>query len=133
MRRIGLFMLVLLAATPACKGGASGSSAEREIRSALNVVAGAVDPAYDFAVDACLARQSLIADAAESKAVPSLEADRMLAVVRARCHKARATFDLIRRAHAEALALVEAGQITEAERRLDAIAEAWRSLKGGTE
>jgi hypothetical protein len=128
MRRIGLFMLVLLAATPACKGGASGSSAEREIRSALNVVAGAVDPAYDFAVDACLARQSLIA-----KAVPSLEADRMLAVVRARCHKARATFDLIRRAHAEALALVEAGQITEAERRLDAIAEAWRSLKGGTE
>lgn len=130
MRRTALFILTLLLLTPACKG--RGGS-EGEIRGSLNLVARTVDPAYDFAVDACLARQNLIVDAVEHKQIGTLEGDRQIAAVRVRCDRARATFDLIRRSHDEARRLIDDGQLEAAQRKLDEIIEAWRSLKGGTQ
>lgn len=128
MKQIALFLVVFMAATPGCR--AHTTSAETEVRSALNVLAGVVDPAYEFAVDACIARQSQIADAVEHKELSPFDGDAMIASVRQRCAKMRATFDLIRRSHTEAAALVEAGKVTEAQRQIDAALEAWRSLKG---
>ena len=126
MNRVVLFLLTFLLCMPGCRR----PSAEREVRTALDAVARAVDPAYAFAVDACLARQNLVAEAAESKEIPSLEADRQIASIRVKCDRTRNTFELIRRAHEEAAELIEAGKLQEAQARLDAIVEAWRSLRG---
>lgn len=129
MRRIVLFTLVLLASTPAC----AERHAAARIDSALDVVARAVDPAYEFAIDACVTRQTLVADAVEKKEISVPTGDAQIAEIRARCERVRQAFELIRRSHSEARTLLSEENITEAQRRLDAIAEAWRSLKGGTE
>lgn len=129
MTRILIFLATLIAATPAC----SHKQNVVRIEATLDAVARAVDPAYEFAVDSCIVRQTLVVQAVEAKEVTPLVADSQIATLRSRCARVRAAFEIIRRSHDEARRLIEEGKLDLAQKRLDAIAEAWRELKGGTE
>lgn len=105
---------------------------ETRVASALDALARVVDPAYGFAVDACVTKQTLIADATERKELTHADGTRQLSEVREKCRRARVLFDAIRRTHDEARDLVERGQIEAAEKKLAAIISMWADLREET-
>ncbi len=112
-------------------GCAAQQGREARLRGALDVMAQVVDPAYALAVDGCIARETLIVDAAERGDVRPLDADRMIGEVRVRCNRLRVSFDAIRHVHARAAELVEQGAIDEAQAQLDRIEQLWRDIQEG--
>lgn len=124
---------IVLAVAAVHWAGCSGAqgTADARVRSALDMVAVVVDPAYAFAVDGCAARQALVADAVEAGRTSPDEGLRELGPIRARCQATRRAFDAIRAGHAEAARLVEAGELARAEALLAEIRAEWTALKGG--
>lgn len=130
MRRACLLVLLLFASCWASCSPAQGTTDAR-VRSALDLLAVVVDPAYGFAVDACIARETLVAEAVEDGRTSPDAGLTELGAVRARCQATRRAFDAIRAGHERARALVEAGKVLEAEQALDEVRAEWRELQGG--
>jgi hypothetical protein len=108
-----------------CCSGAQ-QTADARVRSALDMLAVTVDPAYRMAMDACMVREQLIAEQAERETIPLLEAHKQLGLVRATCSRRRQVFELIREGHDEAAQLVEKGAVEDAEHALERVRTAWR-------
>lgn len=111
--------------------GCTAAQTDSGVRTALDALATVVEPAYAFAVDACVARQSLIAAAAERREITARQADEEMEPVRQKCQLMRRTFDGIRVRHEEARVFVEDGKLEQARARLDAIKTEWASIAGG--
>lgn len=118
--------------TASCAGlRASSSMAEAGIRGGLNMVAAAVDPAYELAVQGCKDAELIIINSAVDGG--DLQVARSdLSTVRVRCKKVVAAFDEIRAWHDAAWSAVADGKIEDAQYELDKIIEAWRTLKERT-
>lgn len=104
---------VLLLGLPGCRAG--HSSAEPTVRTALNVLADAINPAYRLAMVACAARDDQIVADAERKRITVAEADRLRAELGPRCRALEEAFESARNAHDQAVAYVEQGKLEEAE------------------
>jgi hypothetical protein len=124
---LGIVLAVMTVNLVGCSGA---STADARVRSALDVLVLVVDPAYSFAVDACAARQLLIAEEVEGGRMTPDDADVALRPIRARCHATRRAFDAIREAQDQAATLVEAGKVEEAEQMLDQVRARWAALRG---
>jgi hypothetical protein len=126
-----LLAVVVLAIATGCNGQAT--SADARVRSALDLLAVVVDPAYKMAMDSCVSRESLLADQAETGRLTVVEADKQLTGVRRRCERQRRIFEDIREGHDEAVKLVEAGAVADAEKTLERVRYAWQDLAAGGE
>lgn len=112
-----------------CCSGAR-MSADARVRSALELLAVVVDPAYRLAVDNCIARETLVVERAEARVLAVDEADRQLAAIREGCHRRRRIFESIRELHDEASRQVESGFVEDAEKTLERLRAEWTRLKG---
>jgi len=99
---------------------------ETRVRSALDWVALAVDPAYSFAVDSCNAMK---ADAVTRFERGSDQARDEYNQLDARCDEVKNAFAQIRTGHARAVGLVEAGKVAEAEAELERVRGYWHVLR----
>jgi hypothetical protein len=124
-----LSVLIVLSLATCCTQRATAGPADARVRSALDVFALVVDPAYAFAVDACIAREALVADQVEAGKTAIDAATAELRNIRARCQATRRTFDSIRANHDRARELVEDGQLEEAERQLEQVRREWTELQ----
>jgi hypothetical protein len=115
---------LVLASCTSCQPG----TAEGHIRSSLDAFALVADPAWSAANEACAQRQRAIAAEAEADRLTVQAAREELAPVRARCHAITALFQRMREAHEQAVGMVEAGRVQEAEAWLTRLRERWRDL-----
>ena len=118
-----LLMLTLLGA--AC---AHGGSADAKARSALNTLAVVIDPAYELAIDGCVASEQAEVNAERAGTQAPAVTSQHLGEIRARCDRVRAVFERMRTLHAEAAAAVEAGAIEHAEAKLFEVRGLWQAL-----
>jgi len=107
---------------------AQQQTADARVRSALDMLAVVVDPAYQLAMGSCMARETLIADQAEAGKLTVVEADKQLTGVRRTCERQRATFEAIRGGHDLAAQQVEAGAVEDAEKTIERVRYAWSDL-----
>lgn len=128
-----LFLYVALLFSTCCGSSCAGptSTLDVKVRSALDTMALVVDPAYAFAVDGCIARETLVADLVEAGKTSPDAGVAELRGIRTKCHATRRAFDAIRASHTEAARLVEAGELERAEAVLGEIRNRWMELKGG--
>jgi hypothetical protein len=125
--RIALvFMWALPFALASCVS--SSALSEASAQSALNVIADAVDPSYELAMQGCIAREEVLMSAGEAgKATPD-ETEAAIATTQKRCHEVEAAFEAIRNYHTQAVQYVEAGKYDEALQQIDLAREAWKAL-----
>lgn len=128
LRRFVFRMHVLLMCAAGCAGGTA--SADTHVRTTLNVLADVIDPAYELAMQGCILRQDQEMREGESGKQSATQTEDALAVIIARCYQVRDAFELMRARHDEARALVEAGKLEQAQKQLEEIRGAWRSLRG---
>lgn len=121
-----LIALLALAAWSAC--AAERNVVDARIRSALDVLADVIDPAYQLAIDGCIANER--AAVAEEKAgrSSSPETDRVFAAIRGRCDATREAFERLRITHSEAVRLVAEGSVERAAERLAELRRIWLAL-----
>jgi hypothetical protein len=125
-------LAVALALLSMCCSG-QRQTADARVRSALDLLAVVVDPAYRMAMDSCVSRESLLADQAEAGKLSVVEADKQLTSMRRNCERQRRIFEDIREGHDEAVKLVEAGAVGDAEKTLERVRYAWQDLAAGGE
>jgi hypothetical protein len=116
-----------------CNCSAQQQTADARVRSALDLLAVVVDPAYRMAMDSCVSRETLLADQAEAGKLSVVEADKQLTSMRRKCERQRRIFEDIREGHNEAAKLVEAGAVGDAEKTLERVRWAWQDLGAGDE
>jgi hypothetical protein len=124
LRPLALLLLVCVC----CCGSTQQQSADARVRSALDLLAVVVDPAYQIAMQHCTSREMLLADQAETGRLQLAEAERQLAAIRLTCARRRRAFDVIRQGHELAAQQVEAGAVLDAERTLDQVRVAWHDV-----
>lgn len=112
---------------------APNTAVSARVASALDTFAIVVDPAYGFAMDACIARETLIADNVEAGRTPLETGQRELTRVRTACATTRRAFDEIRTQHDAARRMYANGALTDAERALDRVRASWAGMKGDGE
>jgi len=127
MVRDTVIMLLLLLAY-AC---ATDTHVDTRVRSALDVLAQVIDPAYSLAMDGCIARQEVATAEAESGLATVEHAQATIAQVRVRCDRVREGFETIRIHHEQAVRSVEAGELEQAEHILEQIRLDWAALRAG--
>jgi len=116
---------------------------EASVKSGLDMAAIAVNPSYEYAMDACAVRDTQLTDAIEealdhpnapdatgSVTNEAANAERELNMLRDRCERTKQAFEYIRSAHEEAIKHVEAGDLDRAELLLDQIKDSWNMLRG---
>jgi hypothetical protein len=126
---MALVTLAAVFATVQCFAGCAGTSAEAHARGALDLLADVIDPSYGLAMDSCVQRKQSILLEGESKRITAAEAERALSKVSARCQALRRAFDGMRATHAEAVELVERGDVARAEELLGRLRVQWRTLE----
>ena len=115
----------LLPQLTACAG-----NIEQTTRATLNTLQAVADPAYETAVDLCIAQERAVVDKVKAEGFkPAYSAE--FEAISARCHKTREAFEVIRALHTEAAKLVDGGQIAEAQEKVAALLAAWQALKKG--
>jgi hypothetical protein len=107
---------------------AQRQTADARVRSALELLAVVVDPAYQLAMDACVSRETLLADQAEAGRLSLAEADKQLSVVRVRCARQRRAFEYIREGHDLAAHQVENGAVEDAEKTIERVRHAFQDV-----
>lgn len=105
--------------------------ADARVRTALDVFAEVIDPAYSVAMDSCVAPQEVAVAQAEAGLATAAQADAVIAQVRARCDQVREGFEAIRLHHEEARRFVDSGELERAERVLEQIRSDWQKLPRG--
>lgn len=121
---VGILLAVLAITMASCAG-----SPRDVVSSALDAFALTINPAQDFAIDACIATEQAIAAGKEAGKISVVEARAQLVPVRRRCDRARLAFDAIRRVHTRAAERVEAGDLESARALLDELRRQWGSLQ----
>jgi soluble cytochrome b562 len=127
MIRDTVIMIVLTLAL-AC---AADATADTRARTALDVLAQVIDPAYSVAMDGCLAPQQVAVAQAESGLVTVEQARTVIDKVRQRCEHVREGFETIRHHHEQAVRSVEAGELDQAQQLLEQIRADWLALRVG--
>lgn len=107
--------------------GCSGSL-ETRTRTALEVLHDVIDPAYNFADQACTAREREAVERYEAPPHPAQAKADYLAI-KARCVETRRVFREMREAHDRAAHLLEEGQVRQAELEIERVREAWRAFE----
>ncbi|HMJ10202.1 MAG TPA: hypothetical protein VK524_02295 [Polyangiaceae bacterium] len=134
-RRRGIFghllRVAMVAAGIALCTACSLGSTDARVRTALDVFADVIDPAYSVAMDGCIAPQKVAVAQAEAGLVTAAQAGDVIAQVRARCDQVRESFETIRLHHDEARRFVESGELGQAEKLLEQIRADWRQLPRG--
>ena len=125
-----LLRVAMVAAGLSLLTACSGASADARVRTALDLLAEVVDPAFALAMDGCIAPQEVAAAQAEAGRVTAAQASAVIAKVRARCGQLRESFETIRLHRDEAQRLIEAGDLDRAEKLLEQIRADWRELPG---
>jgi hypothetical protein len=121
-----MFAVALLLGVSCCTG-----ANDNRVRTALDVLADTIDPAYAFAMDACAEREAREVDAVRSGGSTFARAESAIEDIRARCDRVRDAFDSMRKAHAEAVTLVDQGEVKQAAERVEDVRGMWRTLAGG--
>lgn len=116
-----------------CCCSAQQQTADARVRSALDILAVVVDPAYQAAMQACTTRELLIADQAETGKLTVVEADKQLTTVRQRCSKQQRAFEAIRQGHGLAATQVEQGAVEDAEETIARVRQSFRDVSEGAE
>ena len=124
MRRLVVILLIAVFAACAHKT----QSTETYVRSALDVLADVIDPAYALAVDGCVEREKAELAAERSGSQKSAVTDENLRAIRGRCDQVRAAFERIRDAHTDAAERVEAGAIDDAKEKIEEARKQWATL-----
>lgn len=128
LRRI-LHLLLILSALSATACTRSSPSTEVQVRTALNLLAEVIDPAYELAMNGCVLRGDAVLREGEAGNKSATATEVELAAISTRCHRVRETFELMRVRHDQARALVATGLMSEAKARLADIQQAWRELR----
>lgn len=119
---------LLIVATSAC--GGSVQQREMQVRTALEVLHDVIDPAYDFADQACTAREREAVERYEKPPHPA-QAKADYYAIKERCVQTRQAFRAMRDAHARAAQLLEDGQVRQAAIEVERVRETWRALEKG--
>lgn len=107
----------------------SATAIDGRVRASLDLLAVVIDPAYSFAIDACVSRQTLIVEEMEADKL-TVEAGKLkLGKVRTACHATRRAFDAIRLHHDKAADFLASGDLERAEQRIQQIRAEWTELK----
>ena len=110
-------------------GGASLSTQAARVQGAVTVLAEIVDPAYQLAVDGCIARERLeVAAERDGGQVPQTT-DQNLAQIRARCDEVVDAFLAMRGLLAGAESALNEGNVSRAEAELEKVRVMWARLK----
>lgn len=110
-------------------GGASMSTHAARIQGAVTVLAEIVDPAYQLAVDGCIARERLEVAAERDGGQAPKTTDEHLHEIRARCDEVRDTFLAMRAYLSEAEGMLDQGHVDAAEKELEKVRATWARLK----
>jgi hypothetical protein len=105
-----------------------GSSPDAAVRSALNVLTDVVSPASRLAYEGCRSKEDLLLADAKLGKISSATATTAIQQARERCDAIRKIVDTIRMLHEEASTFVEAGNVNEAEHRINAARAQFRTL-----
>lgn len=126
-----LFGLLLAAAAImwASGCGASLSTHAARVQGAVTVLAEVIDPAYELAVDGCLARERLEVAAERDGGQAPQTTDQNLTQIRARCDQVVAAFRTMRGLLAGAEAALDKGNVNRAEAELEKVRGLWAHLK----
>jgi len=125
-REAALTLLLML--VYAC---AADATTDTRVRTALDVFAQVIDPAYSMAMDGCIAPQQVAVAQAEAGLVTVERAQATIDKVRVRCARVRDGFEQIRIHHEQAVRSVEAGKLDQAELMLEQIRADWSALRVG--
>jgi hypothetical protein len=125
-REAALTLLLML--VYAC---AADTTADTRVRTALDVFAQVIDPAYSVAMDSCIVPQEIAVAEAEAGLATVDHARQTIERVRARCGRVREGFETIRLHHDQAVRSVEAGKLDQAEQILEQIRMDWALLRTG--
>ena len=126
VRDAALMLLLLLVS-----GCAGDTTADTRVRTALDVLAQVIDPAYSVAMDSCIVPQEIAVAEAEAGLATVDHARQTIERVRARCGRVREGFETIRLHHEQAVRSVEAGQLDQAAQILEQIRLDWTLLRTG--
>ena len=132
--RIAVLLLAGLLLTAAAIMWASGCGASlsthaARVQGAVTVLAEVVDPAYELAVDGCIARERLEVAAERDGGQAPQTTDQNLAQIRARCDQVVSAFKQMRGFLAGAEAALDEGNLAEAEKSLEKVRTLWGQLK----
>jgi hypothetical protein len=94
-------------------------------------MAAVIEPAYQVAMDGCIASEDAINEADKLGFKTAYDSRVALDKVHATCEKTRGTFETIRGFYNEAKAAYEVGLIERAEVAYRELVKTWASLKGG--
>lgn len=123
-------LLITLCLMVGCVAG-DRSAADTRVRTALDILAQVIDPAYSVAMDGCAAPQEVATARAEAGLTTAAAARAVIDQVRARCDQVREGFETIRLHHDEARRSVASGELGRAEKLLEQIRADWVALRGG--
>jgi hypothetical protein len=121
-------IMLLLTYAFAC---AADATTDTRVRTALDVFAQVIDPAYSMAMDGCIAPQQVAVAQAEAGLVTVERAQATIDKVRVRCARVRDGFEQIRIHHEQAVRSVEAGKLDQADQLLEQIGADWSALRVG--
>lgn len=110
---------------------AGRQTADARVRSALDLLAVVIDPAYRIAMDDCVSRETHLVDLEEAGRLSHEVAGQKLQQIRAVCHGRRRAFAAIREGHEEAVKMVEAGRLEEAQSMLERVRDTWGDVVQG--
>jgi flagellin-specific chaperone FliS len=125
MRRSRLFgaflpsavLLLLFCAAATCCF--SANTTDVAVKSALNTLNDVVTPASKLAFQGCIKKQQVALDALADGGITATEAKADIVKTRNLCEELRAIFDQIRAAHSAATELYQAGNLDEAQARIN--------------
>jgi hypothetical protein len=120
----GALTVLVAALAVSCAGGSRDA-----VTAALDAFALAVNPAQDFALDACIATEQAIAAEAEAGKISVVQARERLGPVRRHCDRAALAFETLRRVHTRAAERVEAGDIESARALVAELRSQWAGLQ----
>jgi hypothetical protein len=123
--------VAVLAAGLSLLTACSMGKADTHVKTALDVFAEVIDPAYSVAMDSCIVPQEVAVAQAEVGLATAGQASAVIAQVRARCARVREGFEAIRLHHDQARRFVESGELDRAERLLEQIRSDWQQLPRG--
>lgn len=137
MRTLTWFAILAYVFTLACacllviataEGCAAAGTQEARVRTALEVLHDVIDPAYDFADQACTARERQAVERYEKPPHdPQAKADYY--AIKSRCVDTREAFRAMRAAHDRAAALLEQGDVRDAALEIERVRETWRAFE----
>lgn len=113
----------------ACCAVPSLRTSELRARTALDVLADVVDPAYQLAMQGCIDALDVTMRAGETDAATPAATEAGIDAITARCDRVRAGFDKIRGYHEAAISAVEDSDFDGATTLIDKLRAEWGDLQ----